>query len=38
VESWINEIGALKSQLAPAIEADTPHDGDHPEEAVVGGQ
>lgn len=31
VESWINEIGALKSQLAPAVEADTPHDGDHPE-------
>ena len=38
VDSWINEIGALKSQLAPAVEAETPHDGDHPEEAVVGGQ
>ena len=32
VDSWINEIGALKSQLAPAVEAETPYDGDHPEQ------
>lgn len=31
VESWINEIGALKSQLVPAVEAETPYDGDHPD-------
>jgi hypothetical protein len=38
VEGWINEIGALKSQLAPAKEESSDHAGDHPEEAVVGGQ
>ena len=38
VEGWINEIGALRSQLAPAEESKSDHTGDHPEEAVVGGQ
>jgi hypothetical protein len=38
VEGWINEIGALKSQLAPVKEESSDHAGDHPEEAVVGGQ
>jgi len=38
VESWINEIGALRSQLVPATESTAEYDGDHPENAVVGGQ
>lgn len=37
VEGWINEIGALRSQLAPSAEIASDHDGDHPEDAVVGG-
>jgi hypothetical protein len=43
VESWINEIGALKSQLAPAQEVELDHSGDHPEteyekQQVIGGR
>jgi len=41
VEEWINENGALRHQLALAGEAskaDELYDGDHPENAVVGGQ
>lgn len=43
VESWINEIGALKSQLAPSQEVESDHSGDHPEteyekQQVIGGR
>jgi len=32
VEGWINEIGALRSQLVPVDTASAEYTGDHPEE------